>query len=102
MMRNRASKMPGKFETIPFVPILKASPLYQIVNNGDFNRQSIYFLPCRPTYHPNSIRPSAKQPERGFDCVMEHAFGTLSGAPAQEGEATKAVPFWLDKASIGG
>jgi hypothetical protein len=95
--------MPGKFETIPFVPILKASQLYQIVNNGDFNRQSIYFLPCRPTYHPNSIRPSAKQPERvGFDCVMDQAFGTLSGRQRKNARQTKAVPFWLDKASIGG
>src|SRR5439155_24017373 len=101
MMRNRASKMPGKFETIPFVSILKASPLYQIVNNGDFNRQSIYFLPCRPTYHPNSIRPSAKQPERGFDWVMEHAFGTLSGRQRKKARQRKPAHFgWIKLPSV--
>ena len=94
--------MPGKFETIPFVPILKASPLYQIVNNGDFNDEASIFLPCRPTYHPNSIRPSAKQPERWDLTASWNTPSAPYRVASAKGEATKAVPFWLDKASIGG
>jgi hypothetical protein len=38
----------------------------------------------------------------GFDLRHGTRLRHLIGALAQKREATKAVPFWLDKASIGG